>query len=151
MWKACSSRSEGKRPLFCIVSLLFAVTQPLQRRAEVESMKGDLARTKRFLTADKELTAELAESCGGMLLTLKERQKSRAKRDAPWQYRSRCSRHKTFVALFSQVSMVQLSLAIPVPQIQEQIVAGQGVHFAQDRCVVTLFKAERLSTSEFGF
>ena len=29
------------------------VTQLLQRRAEVENMNGDLAETKRFLTADK--------------------------------------------------------------------------------------------------
>ena len=33
------------------------MTQSLQRRAEVESMKGDFAETKRFLTDDKEVTA----------------------------------------------------------------------------------------------
>ena len=52
------------------------MTQSLQRRAEVESMKGDLAETKRFLTADKDSTADLAESSDSMSLTLEERQKS---------------------------------------------------------------------------
>ena len=51
---------------------------------EVESMKGDLAEMERFLTADKELTAELAESYGSLSLALEERQKSRAKTGAPW-------------------------------------------------------------------
>ena len=40
------------------------VMQSLRRSTEVESMKCDLAETKRFLTADKELTADLAESYG---------------------------------------------------------------------------------------
>ena len=53
------------------------VTQSLQRRAEVERMKGDFAETKRFLTDDKEVTAELAESYGSMSRTLEERQKGR--------------------------------------------------------------------------
>ena len=107
-------------------------------------MKGDLPETKRFLTADKEAA-----------LPLEERQKSRAKRGAPGQSRKTCSRHNTFVALFQQVHMVHLIPAIPVPQIQEQIVAGQGVRFAKVistlDAMVTLFKAEQLSTSEFRF
>ena len=46
------------------------------RGVEVESLKGDLAETDRFLTADKELTAKLPESYGSLSLPLDERQKS---------------------------------------------------------------------------
>ena len=51
--------------------------------------------------------------------------------------------------------MVRLIVAIPEPQIQEQIVAGRGGHFSKVistiGAMVTLFKAKRVSTSEFGF
>ena len=51
--------------------------------------------------------------------------------------------------------MVHLILVFPVPRIQEQMVAGQGVHFAKvistTDAMVTLFKAEHLSTSEIIF
>ena len=56
------------------------VTYSLQRRAEVESIKGDLAEPKRFLTADMELTVEFVEGHGSLSLTLDGRQKSMAKR-----------------------------------------------------------------------
>ena len=98
---------------------------------EVESMKGYLAEPERFLTADKELTAELAESYGSLSLTLQERQKRRTKRRAPWKSGKTHSRHTTFVDFFSQLCMAHLILAIPVPQIQEQIFAGRGVHFSK--------------------
>ena len=52
------------------------VMQSVQCRAEVESMTGDFAETKRFLTTDRELTADLAESYGSMSLTWEERWKS---------------------------------------------------------------------------
>ena len=97
----------------------------------------------------------MAESYGSMSLTLEERQKSRAKRGASWQPRKTLSRHTTFVALFSEVRFWLLILAIPVPQIQDQIVAGQGVYFVKVistiEAMVTLFNAEQLPTSEFGF
>ena len=76
------------------------VTQSLQCRAEVESMKGDFAETKRFLTDDKELSAVLAESYGSLSRTLEERQKAGAKRGTPWQTRHTNSRHNTLVAGF---------------------------------------------------
>ena len=86
---------------------LFSVPSRSHCRAEVESIEGDLAETKRFLT-----TGDLAESYGSMSLTS----------GALSQSRKTCSRHKTFVALFSQVRMVHLIPA--TPQIQEQIVVG---------------------------
>ena len=55
----------------------------LQCRTEVESVKGDLDEPERFLTADTELTAELAESYGSMSLTLEEHPKGRVRRGAP--------------------------------------------------------------------
>ena len=45
---------------------------------EVESMKGDFSETQRSQSADQELVAKLAESCGSQSLEWEERQKSRA-------------------------------------------------------------------------
>ena len=76
------------------------VPQSLQRRGEmVESMKGwrDLAEKERLLTADKELTANIAKIYGSLSLALEERQRSRAKKGALWQSRKTCSRQHTFV------------------------------------------------------
>ena len=45
---------------------------------EVESLKNDVAETKRSLAADQELAAKLAESCSSQSSEGEERQKSRA-------------------------------------------------------------------------
>ena len=76
------------------------VTQSLQRRAEVESMKGDFAETTRFLTDDKELSSELTESYDSLSRTLEERHKGVAKRGTPRQTRHTYSRQHTLVAGF---------------------------------------------------
>ena len=56
------------------------VTQSLQRRAEVESMKVDSAETTRFLTDDKELSCLRRAS---LSRTLEKRQEGVAKRGRP--------------------------------------------------------------------
>ena len=86
-------------------------------------MKGDLAKTERFLTADNELSAR-GGSTAVLLLALEERQKCRDKTSVRWQYRKTCSRHNTSVASFWQVCMAHLTLANPGPEIQEQIAPG---------------------------
>ena len=46
-------------------------------------MKGNFDETEMFLTTDKDLTTELAETYGSLSLALEERQKSRANTGAP--------------------------------------------------------------------
>ena len=121
-----AAQEKGTRPTATIDVDFDRVTSV----SKVESTKGDLGESEWFLTADKGLTAKLAECCGSLSLVLEERQKSRAKRGAPWKYRKTCQRQNTFVALFFLVRMVHLILAIPVPQIQEQNGCGARCPFS---------------------
>ena len=94
----------GGRPLSAsFLCCLLHAPSPDHRDAvigAVASMKGDFAETKRFLTDDTELSAELAESYGSMSRSLAERQKGEANRGTPWQTRHTYSRHNTLVAGF---------------------------------------------------
>ena len=65
-----------------VASLTEAIEAKLTRQGEldvqVKSMNGDLSETQRFLLADQELVAKLAENFGSQTLEWRERQKSRA-------------------------------------------------------------------------
>ena len=106
----CAGLIEEEEELVTLTATVEAkLTQQGDLAVEVESLKNDVAETKRTWTADQELAAKLAESCSSQSSQWEELQKSRAQELLPI--------HDTFKLLNDDDALELFKAILPSPSL----------------------------------